>query len=508
MPSAIPACRLRSRHLAIVFIATAMITSVCAGGIREDVETAVRTAGLGGATVGISIVDCDAGRSIVRIRDEDQFIPASNMKLLTTGAALHVLGPNFMFQTRLIRDGDRLVVVGDGDPAFGDPELLALMPSSDDPGAPAMDIEQFINLWVDPILANGSDWIREVVVDDRIFDQTFVPANWPHDQLNRRYCAQVAGFNVHLNVMHYFPRPSSGARPDFAARFPNVDWIAETNKATSRTGPNDRSNVWIAREINTNKFTFYGNVKHTYRAPVPVTIHDAPTFFAQLLADRLGESRDEPIPSRSAIEDDPPSAGMLAAPIVRTPLATVVTRCNRDSQNLYAECLLKRVGHELTGEAGSWTNGAAMVRHVIYEDLLNPALLAGLRVSDGSGLSRDNRVTPALMTAWLLSFHENEELGSIFIDSLAVGGQSGTLHKRFRDDNLHGATVQAKSGYINGVSCLTGYVTGANGHRYAFSILVNDLKPGTVAKAKRFQEKVVSRIGQEIAARQVTLGSD
>jgi D-alanyl-D-alanine carboxypeptidase/D-alanyl-D-alanine-endopeptidase (penicillin-binding protein 4) len=486
----------------------AFLAAPADAGIREDIETIIRSAELGGAIVGVSVRDCDTNQELAGFRADDQLIPASNMKLITTGAALHVLGPDFSYRTQLLRNEDRLIVLGDGDPAFGDPELLELMPSSSAPNAPAMDIETFVRLWVDPVLQSGLNPIREIVVDDRIFDREFVPETWPRDQLNRRYCAEVSGLSFHLNVMHYFPRPSGGVRPDFSFRSPQADWLNEENRASTRTGPGDKSNVWIARATDGNKYIFYGNVKHPYRTPVPVTLHDTPDFFAQLLADRL-ESRGRTVrTTRVANANDPPSTGVPVGHIISTPIATVITRCNSDSQNLYAECLLKRIGHELTGEPGSWTNGCAMVRHIVHQRLNSPPLLATLTVADGSGLSRENRVSPGLLTTWLYSFHQDERLGATFIGSLAVAGESGTLRKRFQSVNQYGMTVQAKSGYIDGVSCLTGYVTSPDNRRLAFSIIVNELPPGTVAKAKRFQEKVVSRVAQHLAAEQVTLGSD
>ena len=84
-------------------------------------------------------------------------------------------------------------------------------------------------------------------------------------------------------------------------------------------------------------------------------------------------------------------------------------------------------------------------------------------------------VSPATVTAWLNSFHNDECHGALFIESLAVGGETGTLARRLRTAGLHGATVRAKSGYINGVSCLSGFVTTADGRRRCFSIMVNDL---------------------------------
>jgi D-alanyl-D-alanine carboxypeptidase/D-alanyl-D-alanine-endopeptidase (penicillin-binding protein 4) len=205
---------------------------------------------------------------------------------------------------------------------------------------------------------------------------------------------------------------------------------------------------------------------------------------------------------------EPPVTADPVGPIVATPMTTVVTRCNTNSHNLYAEALLKRVAAEVTGEPGSWEAGGAAVRRVVH-DRLGSQLLHGLIVSDGSGLSRENRVTAAMLTAWLGSMRRDERLADVYVNSLAVAGESGTLRRRFGGIDLHGAEVRAKSGFINGVSCLSGYVIAPDGRCLCFSVLANDLnKPGAVTLAKRLQERVAIAAAQDLAAVRTSLGSD
>ncbi len=475
-----------------------------AGGLRDEVEIEVRRAELGAAAVAVSVRDADSGLELVAIDAEELMIPASNMKLLTTGAALHVLGPAFEFRTRLLRDGDRLTIVGDGDPGFGDPRLLELMSLG---GQTGLDVEAFLDLWAAAIVNAGVRHVSEVVVDDRIFERRFIHPSWPADQLNRRYCAEVAGFNFHGNVLEFYPRPGAGARPDLELVRPAVPWLDITNRATSRSGVHDRNDVWIARQPDSNALTFYGNVKYPYRSPTSVTVHDMPTFFARLLASRLGAAG-AAVDGSGAIElDAPPPAGDVIPPIIATPLATAITRCNRDSENLYAEALLKRIGWAVASEPGSWVNGTAVVRHVAHERLDNPNLAIRLVVRDGSGLSRENRIAAGTLTAWLNTFHDDPQLGELFIASLALGGESGTVAKRFRSVDLHGTTVQAKSGYIRHVSCLSGYVTAPDQRRRSFSILVNGLREaGSVARAKALQERILSAIAWDMTTATAVMG--
>ena len=188
--------------------------------IRQDVGT---------GRVAISVREADSGTTIVEINANEPYIPASNLKLLTTGAALHVLGPEFRFETRLLREDDRLIILGSGDPAFGDPKLLEMMSGPD--GVP-LDVESFLNLWVDRVEAAGIDRIEELVLDDRIFDRQFVHATWPPGQLNRSYCAQVSGFSFHLNQLYFYPEPRLGG-PSTHIFVPKVNWLEIYNRGNS-----------------------------------------------------------------------------------------------------------------------------------------------------------------------------------------------------------------------------------------------------------------------------------
>ena len=148
------------------------------------------------------------------------------------------------------------------------------------------------------------------------------------------------------------------------------------------------------------------------------------------------------------------------------------------------------------------------MRHIIHERLGDSELAGAVVVADGSGLSQDNRITAAMMTAWLASFANDSRLGPLLIDSLAIAGESGTLKKRYSKVNLYGATVQAKTGYINRVSCLSGFVTMPDGRRRTFSVLVNGLKADCISQAKQLQDQVVAAIAEDMAASTVHLGGD
>jgi D-alanyl-D-alanine carboxypeptidase/D-alanyl-D-alanine-endopeptidase (penicillin-binding protein 4) len=188
--------------------------------------------------------------------------------------------------------------------------------------------------------------------------------------------------------------------------------------------------------------------------------------------------------------------GDTVGPPITTALARVVKQCNTESQNLYAESLLKRIGAKRSGQSGTWANGAAAIAAEVDAVLGAGTAAKGLVVADGSGLCKEDRVAPNLMTAWLRAIATDAKISQAFINSLAVAGVSGTVQKRFKGLDTERVFVPCKTGYINGVSCLSGFV-GRPGEtpRFAFSVFCNDLtkdkdKDG-VGKAKALQEKIV-----------------
>ena len=132
-----------------------------------------------------------------------------------------------------------------------------------------------------------------------------------------------------------------------------------------------------------------------------------------------------------------------------------------------------------------------------FPDLVD--LLEGTYFDDGSGLSRRNRVTAEFVTAWLDSFHDDPRLRTIFVESLARGGEEGSLESRFQKWGGRSARVDAKSGYLTGVSGLSGFVTDEDGKRWAFSILCNGFR-GSSRPAKRLQEAIVTAIADLAAS--------
>ncbi len=464
-----------------------------ADAISDQIAMAMNDVRLGSSNITFYARDLVSGDVIAENNADLPMIPASNMKLITTGTALIVLGPEFAYETMLIQTEDgKLVVQGSGDPCFGDPKLLGEM---------GFGVNDLLDVWVDAINDAGIKHIPELIVDDRVFDREFHQPTWMAEDLIEPYGAQVSGLAFYNNVVRFYFRPAgnAGIAPTFRLEPAYGDDLVITNNAITNTKKGSaKSSVWISRPMGANEFTVRGNVRHAREATVDVTVHNIPDLFATLFANRLKTHGIRVDTARVIQLGEDRLVGKPIAPTIRTPLTTILLRANTDSHNLSAESLLKRIGHEATGQPGSWVTGSAIVRSTVTSRL-GPALAMEIIMADGSGLSRSNRITPRMLTNWLGMIYQDDAISGLYLESLAIGGQTGTLKKRFHTIKVKGQ-VRAKSGYMRGISCLSGYVTADNGRTAAFSILINQIPPTvTIKEAKKLQERLVSIFAEYLA---------
>jgi serine-type D-Ala-D-Ala carboxypeptidase/endopeptidase (penicillin-binding protein 4) len=442
----------------------------------KEVETGIRIVRLGSSPADAKVLYAQ--------KSEVPFMPASNMKLITSAAALGRLGEDFKFETRLLKNGEDLVVIGDGDPTIGDLTLLR---------SAGWGVDTLFRNWAAVLKERGITSVRNVIVDDSVFDEEFYHPGWSDTYAHFRYAAQVGGLNLNVNTVDFAIRANGMGEVVSYTTTPDTKYITVRN--TCVMGEKDA--IWFTRNPGGNEIILRGETPNR-TANVTVTIHDPTMFFAKVLAETLqregiavtGEVKRDRA-QRAAFEGISTTERgewMLLA-IHETPLASMLGRFNKDSVNLYGESLCKRMGFDMTGQTGTWENGTAAVG-----EFLKGIGIAEeqFRLSDGSGLARANHLsTEAIMQVLIHSYHQPTR--QLYIDAMAVGGGDGTLRNRFRDMPVSGR-VFAKSGYIGGVSALSGYLQGKDGEWYAFSILMNGIAPGSNATMRGLQDRIVNAI--------------
>lgn len=463
------------RLIAISFALAAAVTSA-----RADLTADVRKLiaddkGTARALVGVQVVKLGTTREldqvVVDVDADKPLIPASNLKVITTALALDTLGPDFRFQTRLVTDGSDLALVGDGDPSFGDSQYLQPR---------GWTMRTVYERWADELKKAGVTRVANVRVDDSIFESTFMHAEWPRDQQQKWYEAQVAGVNFNANCLDVFATRQGGTA--VVRTEPATNYVQLQN--TLKVGATH--SLDLTRELGTNKVIVRGTINASNAEAFRVTIDDPPAYAGTVLAETLVSRgivvtgdvvRDRTI--RANADKWRPVA------VNETPLLEVLDRTNKESINLYAECVGKRAAAKLTGEPGSWKSLAA-VQRTFMATVGAPA--DAYTFDDGSGMSRGNAVAPAAFVA-TLSHMFHGPTREAYVATFAVGGVDGTLDKRFQDPSIRGR-VFAKSGYVEGVRTLSGYLKTKAGNWYAFSILMNKA-PGS---AKTVQEQIVRAV--------------
>jgi len=449
----------------------------------ERIEAVLRDAYLKNIDVGVHVVHLTPGDAkIIYAKNADRpLIPASNLKLVTTAAALEGLGGDFQFRTRLLRRDDTFALVGDGDPSLGDAELARLN-GHNIPSKHAFDA------WADALRKKSSAPALKLVYDDSIFDEQFTHPTWPADQIHLRYVAGVGGLNFNTNCVDFYLKPT--ATSNAYEVDPQTHYVRIKNSYTLGS----KNAVWLSRAAGSNEIELRGQTSAANGEPISVTVDNPPAYAATVLAESLEKSGQLPAgASRSVARDVTVRAQIEQWKLLavhETPISDVLTRANRDSMNLYAEALCKRLGAATSNASGSWKNGTVAVGAYLNSIGVDSAQFT---LDDGCGLSRNNRISPAAITA-VLAHEFNGPNREAYLKSLAVGGgASGTLKDRFTTAPLRGR-VFGKSGFINSVSTLSGYVQSKDDQWYAFSIMFNGIAKGTNSNAKKLQERIVLAI--------------
>lgn len=485
----------RTLRLACVVALLCSVTPA-RGDLAADVRSILADKAFRKASVGVEVIRLDGtsagGTSVCSHNGTVPLIPASNLKLVTTAAALELLGRDFQFRTVLARGGGDIAIIGDGDPALGDAEMLRKL---------GWDVQTVFQNWAEELKRRNVRSVHRVLVDDSIFDEELTHPNWPPEQEHKRYVAQVGGLNLNANCVDFFLRTGDPGQNVRFTTDPATSYINIGNAC--RTG--EKSAVWLSRQRGTNEIVLRGEIDRSNSEPLSVTIHDPAMFTGTVLAEVLERGG---VAVEGGVERDRTVLGQMGAPaqgtgaaaavqwvavaVHQTPIATVLARANKDSMNLYAEALCKRIGAATSGRSGSWQNGiAAMGAYLQSAGISSDEFV----LDDGSGLSRKNRISARAIARVLAHVFASPDREP-FLASLSVAGGDGTLEKRFRGSDLQGR-VFGKSGYINGVSSLSGYLKANDSHWYAFSILMNDVTD--IAACKQAQEKIVRAIDARAA---------
>lgn len=461
---------------------------------------------------GIEITSLATGKVLYAQNPEKLFTPASNTKLFTTAACLALIGPDYKFKTSVETNGlldthgrlnGDLLLVGRGDPNLSGRELpYDLRTQRND--HPIKALEDL----ADSLVQKGVKYVDgDLVADDSFFAFERYGEGWSQDDLVWGDGAPVSALTINDNVVfvNILPADRAGERA-FVTIVPFADYYRVDNRIMTTPAGTARR-IFFNREPGSTSLTLWGEMPIDDKgANEALAIEDPAAFAAELFrsllekkgitvygrqrtkhtelaglstfsvtatAEARGGGGDAPRPGQ-------PNQGLVLASFESRPLIEDLRVINKVSQNLHAEILLRLLGRE-KGTAATVDSGLEVLRGFVTK-----AGVPGDQYLfyDGSGLSRQNLVTP-LAVVTLLAYASQQPWGTAFRDTLPLAGVDGSLADRFRGTIAQGR-IYGKTGSLGGVKTLSGYATTNHGDKIAFSILTNNFN----APAKKVTDAI------------------
>lgn len=426
--------------------------------------------------VGIQVVHVGSGEEVFAWNADQAMSPASTMKTVTAAAALYHLGPSYTWRTEVTTTG---TLRGDG-VLVGDLHVRGT-------GDPVLVSERLWKLVRDVRLAGIQRIEGDVVFDASFFEPSATLPGWdkPEDlERGPSYFATLGALSLDFNTVGLVVGP--GAAPGEAGRVqletPASDYVVIDNQVET-LAPGRRRWVRIDREV------VDGRMRFTVKGGVPAgaeparyrrTVADPTSHFAAAWAELMKQHGVEL--AGQYRRGEAPEGARVVAEHVSPPLTSVLMDMNKYSNNFMAEQVLRTLAAEVGGAPGTTERGLELVRQ--YLDSVGVDR-ASYQLVNGSGLSRSIRLSPSVLTAVLLDMAADRRVGQEFLATLAIAGRDGTLERRLDEEP---GRVRGKTGTLDGVHCLAGYVDADDGERYAFAFLVNDL-PGSVAHARELHDR-------------------
>jgi len=446
--------------------------------IAEKIEKALEHKDFKNALVGIYAVSLESGKEIYAYNADITMIPASNNKLFTTAAALDALGPDYTYETDLMRVGTikngilegHLVIVGSGDPTisgrFNEGDVTAALRG-----------------WVDKVKAAGIQRVEGYVIgDDDLWNDDYYGESWDWSEVGEWYSAPSSALSFNDNCVDLIWTPAE--KPGQAATFtlqPETQYLRFENYVTTRK-KGSGSDRYYHRAMNSPDVRIRGGIDIDSEPKTDSATVDNPTlYFAAVLCELLeragvevakGPADIDQFENKQAFQEGRQSIATHQSP----PLSEIVRVINKRSQNFYADQVLRTLGKAKGGDGG-YRSGTRAVIEFLKDKKVSTD---GFRMSDGSGLSWINHTSSRTLVELLRAMRRHRHAAA-FVDSLPIGGEAGTLKYRFGETSRQRKVqpqVRGKTGLIAYTRTLAGYYTSESGEEMVFAVMLNNYTAG------------------------------
>lgn len=470
--------------------------------VDRAISDTIEAAPFSGAFWGIEVRDLRTGRRLYHHNADHVFTPASNVKMLTATAALRRLGTDYRYETGLYIDGPvregvlrgNLIVRGSGDPTLGGYRQRR-------------DPTQVFRHWADSLKAMGISRIEGALIgDDDPFSDVPLGEGWSWNDVPYNYAAEVNGLVFNVNTIDV---EVTGRQPGNPARITwrplETDFVDVVNQ--TRTVPYDSSaDEDYDRPFSENIFYVRSRIHPRQVQEEALTVTDPTRYFTHVLREVLLREGISVMGTGVDVDQMPIKPNYQSDSLQRVasyrspPLREVVRTMNHESQNLYAEQLLRTlavVNRPDTLSEDLTVGSAALGALAVKTELAGMGIdTSRVQMVDGSGLSRKNYVSPRALSRVLeyMWVEAPPSESSSFYDSLPTGGEEGTLEYRFQTGPARG-TLRAKTGTLSSVSALSGYVNTEQGTSLSFVIFCNHHLAKT-DQVRAAQDAIVNALAQ------------
>ncbi|WP_344684831.1 D-alanyl-D-alanine carboxypeptidase/D-alanyl-D-alanine endopeptidase [Saccharopolyspora taberi] len=432
--------------------------------LRIDLDKILADPRLDGSHAGVVVRDPETDEVLYSRGADDRAVPASNLKLLTSAAALETLGPDYRFRTEVLAGSERL-----GPVLLGNLYLRGT-------GDPTTTAAEYDRLAAQVAESGVREVSGKVIADASWFDDVPLGFGWAWDDEPYYYAAPISALSVSPNGDFDAGSATVRATPGAEGEPAEVvvepaTGVVEIDNRTTTSEAGSEPNLSVQREHGSNRVVVSGSVP-AEGAPVEdyTSVPDSTSYATDVFIRAL-EAHGVKVNGRGT-GTTPPDARAIASR-ESIPLRELMVPFMKLSNNMHAEILVKAMGRA-SGGAGSWDAGLPVLAEKLRGLGVDPAVL---RTVDGSGLSTADSVTPGQLSLLLDNARQRPWFQSWY-DALPVAGNpdrivGGTLRSRMTGTRAEN-NVHAKTGSLTGVSSLSGYVTAADGRPLVFSVVFND----------------------------------
>ncbi len=395
--------------------------------------------------IAIQVRDLKTGEGVYSLSPDRLMIPASTTKSFTAYCALEYLRPDFTYSTQILFDKSKIDTNG----VLSDNLYIKFS------GDPSLTRDEFSKLILDLKKYNINSINGDIVIDDSVFDQYYKADGWSWDDGKFCFAAPTSAIVIDKNCFYLDLSPSKTiGEPATLAGGSLVDFMK--NKIITQDDPSCSPDL---RAYQDNYYILTGCIDIKAKTiPLSIAYQDPGRMGFNLIKKLFNKHKiDSPRKVAFFKPTSPEYKVMLEHKSL--PLAELVKQMHKTSDNIAADNFLKTIGAKYYNTQGSFKNGTKAMAEITGNK--------EMRISDGSGGSRYNLVSPNHLVDLFILGRKNQ----IFYDSLMLSGADGPLEARF-PESLNGR-IRAKTGSMSGVTNLVGYLTKDDGQTLVFAIMIN-----------------------------------